>query len=174
MSQMNNNTIRKLLGFSQEEISIVLGITRSQWAMYEIGQRDLPLEAKKELTAILLHLQKAKEDSKVKKELLSLEKIKTEEWLLKELRNIEYKKLLLSKKRYAMENKRAESFAALETVRFLESQNPSANTSLLQHIKEKASEALNNHPLYKLESIQMQEEQLELLKNKWEKRRKEI
>ncbi|MGH2665819.1 hypothetical protein [Flavobacterium sp.] len=152
---MKNNTIRKLLGFTQEEISIVLSITRSQWSMYEIGQRDLPLAAKKELTAILLYLQKTKEISKVKKEFLALEQTKIEEWLLKELRNIEYKKQLLSKKIDAMENKRVECFAALDTIYFLEEQNLDANTSLLQHIKRKALDTLNNNSLYKLESIQM-------------------
>lgn len=38
---------------SQEETAILLGINRSQWAMYEIGQRDIPVFAKVKLATLL-------------------------------------------------------------------------------------------------------------------------
>lgn len=36
---------RKRLGFSQESLAHILGVTRSQWAMAECGQRYLPSSA---------------------------------------------------------------------------------------------------------------------------------
>ncbi|KIX20205.1 hypothetical protein SY27_13750 [Flavobacterium sp. 316] len=39
--------------FSQEEMAMLLGITRSQWAMFEIGQRDIPSSAKLKLATLI-------------------------------------------------------------------------------------------------------------------------
>lgn len=43
----------KPLLLSQEETAILLGIHRSQWAMYEINQRSLPTDATIRLAELL-------------------------------------------------------------------------------------------------------------------------
>ncbi|TGD59487.1 helix-turn-helix domain-containing protein [Flavobacterium humi] len=160
---MKDDSIRKLLGFPQEEISMLLGVTRSQLAMYEIGQRDLPLDAKKKLTTILSHLQSTKEDSKVKKQFLASEKQKTQQWLEKQRLEIEYKKQLLARKKENIENKRAACFTALEVVAFLETQPSNASTPLLEGMKEKIHRTLEKHSLQQLESLRMEEEYFKVL-----------
>lgn len=42
----------KLL-LSQEEIAMLIGITRSQWSLFEIGKRDIPGTAKVKLAALI-------------------------------------------------------------------------------------------------------------------------
>ena len=64
---MEKIKIRELLGMKQEEIALLLEITRSQWAMYETGKRDLPTAAKLKLAEMLAFVQK--KDSYWKKEL---------------------------------------------------------------------------------------------------------
>ncbi|MBS7786620.1 hypothetical protein KIH23_04870 [Flavobacterium sp. CYK-55] len=48
---------RTMLGLTQQEIAMLLGVSRSQWAMHELGQRDLPLEAQQLLAEMLTALQ---------------------------------------------------------------------------------------------------------------------
>lgn len=55
------------MGIKQEEIALLLEITRSQWAMYVTGKRDLPTAAKLKLAEMLAFVQK--KDSYWKKEL---------------------------------------------------------------------------------------------------------
>ena len=159
-------TIKSLLGFSQEEIAVLLSITRSQWAMYETGKRDLPLAAKKQLVSILTHQQNLKEVSNEKQKFVTLEQIKTQEWLKQEHRKTEHKKLVLDKKITTIENKRTACFAALEVVCFLETQKQQEdNTSLIKSIRVRATNTLNKNAAHHLLDLQMKKEQLEVLKN---------
>lgn len=80
------NPYRKLLGLSQQDMAMLLGITRARWSMFEIGKRDLPIKAKTLLADMLAHLEAAetkgtsssqsKQQQSEKKELL--EKLKKE------------------------------------------------------------------------------------------------
>ena len=45
--------IRTLLGLTQEQIAMMLGVTRAHWGMYELGKRDLPLAPKERLGEML-------------------------------------------------------------------------------------------------------------------------
>ena len=49
--------IRILLGMSQENLALILQVSRSQIAMYEIGKRSLPVDAMEKLAAMLSVLQ---------------------------------------------------------------------------------------------------------------------
>ncbi len=172
MPQMKQTTtIKSQLGFSQEEMALLLGVSRTQWSMYEIGKRDLPLTAKEQLASILLHQQNVKETSKEKQKISVIEKQKTQEWLKQELLNIEYKKEVVVRKLLAIENKRAESFAALEVVSFLETQEQKEPiVSLIKSIKIRATNTLNKNALHQLMELQMKKEQLEMLKNTLEQK----
>jgi transcriptional regulator with XRE-family HTH domain len=168
----HTTSIKSLLGFSQEEMAILLSITRSQWAMYETGKRDLPLGAKKQVASILLHLQNAKGTSKESQRITALEQKKTAESLEQELLTIAYKKQILDKQLLAMENKRAECFAALEVVHFLETQKPETDKALLKSIKLRVTNALKKNALHHLQGLQIKKEQFEMLKNSLEQKRK--
>ena len=45
--------IRELLGMKQEDMAMLLQVTRTQWSMYEIGERDLPVAAVNQLVRML-------------------------------------------------------------------------------------------------------------------------
>ncbi|MES2811500.1 MAG: hypothetical protein V4670_03435 [Bacteroidota bacterium] len=159
-------TIKNSIGLTQEEMGILLGIPKSQWSMYKSGLRDLPLTAKKQLTRILTHQQKAKQVSKESQKLSVLEKQKTQEWLQQEQIKLAYKKEVVERKLVALENKRAECFAALEVVQFLAAQNPEEPVaSLLKSIELRATNTLQKHSSTQLLQLQLKKENLEMLKN---------
>ena len=41
-----NTEIKNLLGIKQEDLAMILGVSRGQLSMYIIGKRNLPIEAK--------------------------------------------------------------------------------------------------------------------------------
>lgn len=47
------DTIRSLLGLSQENLALILRVSRSQIAMYELGKRNLPVYAIEKLATLL-------------------------------------------------------------------------------------------------------------------------
>lgn len=49
--------IRTSLGLKQEDMAMLLGVSRAHWGMHEIGKRDLPSPAIQLLTEIFCHLQ---------------------------------------------------------------------------------------------------------------------
>lgn len=53
----HTKNIAALLGMSHDDMAQVLGITRSQWSMFEAGQRPLKIEALQTLTLLLSSLQ---------------------------------------------------------------------------------------------------------------------
>lgn len=42
----SHNNLRELLGIKQDDLALLLKVTRSQLAMYESGKRDLPAAVK--------------------------------------------------------------------------------------------------------------------------------
>jgi transcriptional regulator with XRE-family HTH domain len=95
-------TVASLLGLTQNEVAIMLGIHRSQWSMYESGRRSLPLHAQERL-AMLLSEMKAAESEKRKPEAQP----GREEHLRYLLRENQYQRLLTARKAAAAERKAA-------------------------------------------------------------------
>jgi DNA-binding transcriptional regulator YiaG len=58
MKDEKNRIIKVPLIITQEEIAILLGVTRSQWAMYESGQRGLSSKSKSKLEIVLFNANK--------------------------------------------------------------------------------------------------------------------
>lgn len=48
----------------QEDMAMLLQVTRSQWSMYEIGERDLPFVAQEKLVKMIAFIQHSGEKSK--------------------------------------------------------------------------------------------------------------
>src|SRR5688572_10966923 len=170
----NTTTIKNLLGLTQEETAMLLGVTRGQWSMYDAGKRSLPSEAIKKLAVLLSHLKNSKPASKERKSITVLEQQKTQEWLKREHLNVQYKTLLLDRQLLAMENKRAECFAALEVAAFLELQHEKGFIiSLAKIIKLRATNTLLKNALHKVEEMRLKKENLEVLKTRLEEKMKE-
>lgn len=155
-------TIKNLFGLSQEEMAMLLGITRAQWAMYDINKRDLPSAANIKFATILSHLHNVKEPSDESRRLLKEEQEKRQEWLKREKSHLEYKKLLLEKKILAMESKRTQCYAALEVVNYLAS-DKEQNATLGRGIETRAKSTLRKNALHHLEELYLKKEHLDQL-----------
>lgn len=157
MNNKETDSIRRTLGLSQQEIATVLKVTRSRWSLFELGKRDLPLEAKKKLSEMLTHMKnlgdvkspaKAKSDSESRKKVLNKLQL-----------NNEYQIQLLSRKMASLEKKLAKNSQALLLANFL-NQNKD-DKKLAKSITARASrlsEEKGKTDLFKLEL------KLELLK----------
>ncbi|MFM9989728.1 helix-turn-helix domain-containing protein [Flavobacterium sp.] len=161
----DTTTIKNLIGLSQEEMSMLLGITESQWSMYKSGKRDIPLAAKQQLAALLSNTQKAKSVSPESIKMAEKEKKSEKEWLKREYKAIDHKQKYLERKIIAIENIRIECFAALEVVHYLESQSENEFTiSLANSIKTRATNTLHKHSSSRLLEMKLKKESYEMLK----------
>jgi transcriptional regulator with XRE-family HTH domain len=99
-----SHPIRTLLGLTQEQIAMMLGISRAHWAMYELGKRDLPLQPKERLAEMLQFL---KTLEGTEKQLRAKENKAELEQAARMLLENEYQRLTLEKKLAAAEEKRS-------------------------------------------------------------------
>lgn len=95
--------IPTLFGFTQEKITMLLRIRRSQWALYELGLKPVPLVALQKLRQILLvinaadkTIEKTETDGQKEKHLLVIKKLLDEndfqqQVLLKKIADFEKK-----------------------------------------------------------------------------------
>ena len=97
----NKKSIRSLLGFKQEELALLLKVSRSQLSLYELGKRSLPVHAMEKLTIMLTLAQKGKAKSKVKKNI----SVKEQNILKKLLLKNNHQQLLVERKIKALEKK---------------------------------------------------------------------
>lgn len=54
--------LRQFFGVSQEEIAMILKISRAQWSMFESGKAELPHDARIEYYDLLAYVQSAKDE----------------------------------------------------------------------------------------------------------------
>ncbi len=167
-----DTTLKSLLGLSQNEASMLLEITRMQWAQFTTGRRDIPLAAKEKLSKIVTSLQKNKFNEYTKR-IIETEKKNTHDWLLKEFKTIEYKQLYLDRKIKTVEQIRKEALTALNVVVFLEEkQDNDYLKNLAKNIKSRTTKTLNKNSLQHLQELQLKKDTLEMLKLKVEEKLK--
>ncbi|WP_396150990.1 helix-turn-helix domain-containing protein [Flavobacterium sp.] len=111
-------TIREQLGLKQEELALLLQVTRSQLSLYEIGKRKLPTHATEKLATLLSF---AKSESET--ENLEAKNEPTERGLLHRLlvKN-QHQQLLVDKKLQAMQKKEYAAKASNKIVNHLKEQ----------------------------------------------------
>jgi len=95
-------TVTALLGISQQDVAVVLGVSPGQWSMYSSGKRDLPAPAMQMLGEILTYINAAEAASKDQEETQKKELIKHLEHLLRENK---YRQVRLERKIAAMARK---------------------------------------------------------------------
>ncbi|SCY37067.1 helix-turn-helix domain-containing protein [Flavobacterium caeni] len=112
------NSLRTLLGLSQQDMAMLLNVTRGQYSMYECGHRNLPHHAAQLLSELLLH---ANAPQTVQKQSNAHD---TERHHLEALlRENQYQQLLLEKKTKALEKKHNASLHAGRVVDFVKARN---------------------------------------------------
>ena len=157
--------LRDVLGITQEELAMLLSITRTQLAMYETNKRDIPLTSKEKLADILTTLHKNKSISKYSNSIIETEKKKVSEWLQKEFKDLEYKVVLLDRKIEKVMQVRKNAFKAFGVVQYLESKNDKHHEQRLANtIKKRVEKTLNKQNLQHLHELELKKENLEMLK----------
>ena len=155
------------LVLSKEEMAMLLGISKSQWVMYTLGQRGLSLPARLKLEKIM---DSATEVSFFKKAILPQEtqqEAAKQEVLTALLETTIWKQSQLSRKLVAMEKKYE---AALHTLHFIANKSikkEAFSADLLKMFENKANKVLRANNLsnqevlkIKLEVLHYQERQI--------------
>ena len=135
------NELRKLLGISQIEMAMLLQISRSQWSMFEIGQRDLPLAAKQLLAELLQYLQTTEAQAKAP---TSHTQTALQNELETQLRENEYQRLVMAQKTAYYEKKYHQELRAWQLSAFLKTRK---RTQKWAHTPHLASMTQKNVPL---------------------------
>ena len=111
-------SIRGLLGLTQQELALVLNLSRTQVAKYELGTRDLPI-ASKYLLAELLQLVKSPELAAKNLPVLLQEDTKKQQLLERLLKENNYQLELMARKITATEKRVTERIKALQVTNYL-------------------------------------------------------
>ncbi len=136
----NEEPISKIFGASQLEMAMVLKIKRTQWSMFELGKRNLPVSAKLQMSEMLNHVQSPKSKNAKKQLLSAQQQDNTQQKLEALLRENDYQLQTVERKIAGIQKKQAEAVAALQLVDFLAPQEHKEDyyPGLLQMIERKA------------------------------------
>jgi len=129
------NNLKAQLGLTQDEMALYLEVTRTQWSMYTIGKRKLPLSATEKLAELLQFLQEAPAEKNQNSVGMEKNAKITERKLKNEVAKRELQKNLLSKKRLVFEKKQQELTACSVSLSFL--QNQKVSKKLTQQIEKR-------------------------------------
>jgi transcriptional regulator with XRE-family HTH domain len=159
-------SICKQLGIKQDELAMLLNISKGQLAMFETGKRELPTSAMQQLAPMLKYMHEESLKSSSAEILKSQEEQqkKVLEHLLKENKYFQTevsKKLEMAKRKYQA------NVSAIQLVRFLEKEAP--GTALIKRIEARATTELEKNGLgvltkYKIQKEVLQAEEKMLLK----------
>lgn len=153
---------RELLGVTQEDLALLLQVSRSQLSLFEIGKRDLPAAAKLKLAEMLSYSQNSfkRKETTIATTIQENEKEK----IIKDFLFVNLRKQRAVKKKIAsLEKKQQNSIAALHLAEFLntsESKNPSY--ILADGIELKAKNNLEKNNLKEIYKLQIKLELLEI------------
>ncbi|MCL9803890.1 helix-turn-helix domain-containing protein [Flavobacterium amniphilum] len=128
------DTFKKILGLTQDEIAPLLGITRAQWAMYEIGKRNLPSAAAVEFTKLLHYIQENHSKEMEMQDFMKEEEKRVYDQLRKDMQKNEYKLNRLTKKMERAQGLYEEALAALQVIAYLESQPKNEKTATIKNV----------------------------------------
>jgi transcriptional regulator with XRE-family HTH domain len=129
--------IRELLGATQEDMALLLFVTRSRYSLFELKKRNLPRKAMTRLSEMLSFIQKAKSDAKKNDKTSTEEFQKKKELIEKEIKNNLYQQYKLEKKLFSLEKKNQKGLAAIHLADYL-AQNDDFGKELANNFREKA------------------------------------
>lgn len=127
-----NNALRKTVGISQEELAQILNVSRSQLSLYELGKRNLPVEAIERMVSLIYAMQSTEllRDALSKEE--TLQKFNQEKVLNQLVLKNKHQQLITTKKIYSFENKQNQLFSIKKAIQILN--NEKHNKSILKTI----------------------------------------
>lgn len=154
--------ICKELGLKQEELALLLNISKGQLAMFETGKRELPTSAMLQLAPMLqfVHDESLKSGSA---EVLKFQTAQKKKVLAHLLKENQYKQKLLEKKLEIAEHKYQTNKTAMQLMRFLEndaSKKGDSQNGLVKLIEARAVRELELNSWEVVAKLQIQKEVL--------------
>ena len=148
---MKKNPVFKTpLLLSQEEMAVLLGVTRSQWSMYVLGQRGLPSSEVGKFADFLMLINEISSSAADQHALLLSEENERKYLLSKHLKDNQRQLLKLQKELKRMEEKFQAALNTLRLVALLKNQTTSlkTNATFIAVLQSKASKAIqvNSRP----------------------------
>ncbi|WP_162126643.1 hypothetical protein [Flavobacterium phycosphaerae] len=162
----DTTTLTSLLGLTQKQMALLLQVNRSQWSMYESGQRGLPLESRQLLAEMIGFLKFENQGTKVLRLLREQEEDKKKQ-LEKQIRANEHQLYAIAKELELSEAKYTRNLTAVGFVDYISSLSnrpQPLDTELLEAITTDAECAIRKSGLARVTALQMQQEVLELEK----------
>ena len=157
----NQMTLKETLGINQEQMSMILKITRTQWSMYVIGKRSLPLHATVKLAEILEFINQPDSNFQEQLQNNSINASKRQKFLEKQKTDNLYKQIILENKLKATQKKYNAALKALKVVRFLETKTQETNQDhelFLEVLKIDFEKIIQKNSLELQEQLQLQYE----------------
>lgn len=154
--------ICKELGLKQEELAVLLNISKGQLAMFETGKRELPTSAMLLLAPMLQFVQEESLKSG-SAEMLKSQAVLKKKVLAQLLKENQYKQKLLERKLEIAENKYQANKTAIELMRFLEKEATKKEDSpngLVKLIERRAATELEQNSWEVVAKLQIQKEVL--------------
>jgi transcriptional regulator with XRE-family HTH domain len=161
---MNHINKKEVFGMTQEYMAMLLQVSRSQWSMYVLGKRDLPVGAKLKLAQMLGFSEQNKNkdhqnfEDKKEQEGKIVKRLASQQLLNAKLQNSYKQKWKATEKKYTT------SLTALQFITFLEAnvQKPTeAYQLLLQTIKRDAETAIEKNGMAVQAELQLKWEILQ-------------
>lgn len=140
-----SSDFRDALGVSQEEAAMLLGVSRSQFSLFELGKRSLPTTAMVAYVEMWTYVQEQvnKKESEDAHTVLDKEKVKM--FIETELAQTLYKQKFLQKKILATRAKFNKAQAALHLVEYLKSKGNSKQDNFSRVLEMNAQKKLEKH-----------------------------
>ena len=142
--------IKQLLGMTYEDMSMLLQINLSQWAMYTTGKRDLPLNAKLKLAEMLTFLEQKENKIDGSMESDNIHQSKLTQFYESQKQSNAKLQTVYRRKLSAIEKKYETALIALNFISFMETkaQKPTKEYQLLlQTIKLNAKTEIEKNSL---------------------------
>lgn len=170
---MKRETIRAMLGLTQQEMAMLLNVSRGQWSMYESNRRNLPLAASLRLGEMIVYM--LSPEAKALKNLPKTEREdnKIKQLLEKRLKENEFQLMVFTRKINRAQGKLEQFEKAAQLMHFLNSPAEIKKAIAPQIVPSITEDIITSFRKYKLELSLLQID-LELLQGQQQVLEKEI
>jgi|LauGreStaDraftv2_3_1035109.scaffolds.fasta_scaffold115642_2 plasmid maintenance system antidote protein VapI len=151
----NEIKLQALLGLKQEYVAMILKVTRTQWSMFVLGKRDLPINAKLKLAELLTFVSSDVDAADINALVLSTASKRRKIFETQQKSNL-FQQMKVERKLTALVKKYEMAVASIKVIGFLEQ-----SQSLSQHEQ-------NFWALIKMDAVREMEKNCEVVQEKWQ------
>lgn len=174
LSMKRETIFKETLLISQEDMAILLGVSRSHYTMYTLGQRGLPLQAKLKLEQLIMSNAEVCFFKKEKLSQVAKQEDESHNALLYLLQENKFKQVQLQRKIELMETKFKAAVNTLHFVNHIKNRNKCTNTAVFNLINMKANKILSANGLIKQEACKIKLEVLQFEEQLLKKRKQKL